>query len=341
MITAYLRDMFLQFSDRSGASSEEANTGARCVGVLSQAVEHVVDETYSRLRTVPGYARRLKGPVASAMHHIDEMVETFPDAVLCCRSAFGEDPRINAFFVNPLHLQEVFSQSEEVRELFNANPAAKECWALLCMHKEERRQLGMALNGDAVQKDVIQTAVSFADHQVVSPGVTAEEARCALKCCVFNGLLTYIRRRASSAKTTVTELETRLKVLRGRLKEAHRRRLDAEEQRTKLQTRIEQVEQDLKAVDLRLVTLEDHLNFVAETLAAPDQYLSGSLKPIRLSRMGIKMEDASTDSGYELTLSEIRIATHEPRVGSLVRFPREELLPQQDFAKKADLFLAL
>jgi hypothetical protein len=332
--------MFLHLSGAREADAPTSETSRRCETVLADVVEHVVDETDGRLRALPGYARRLREPVATAIRHIDAMVEGFPDARLCSRSAFGMDPSVNAFFVDANHLREVFSQSLEVRQLFEENPSARECWALLCMRREERQHLGMGLNGDAVQREVMQTAVSFTDHQVISPGATEIDARCALKCCVLKGFLGHIRRQVGGATTTVADLETRLRVLRGRLKEANRR-ADAVEDRSRLERNIGQAEQDLAGVGLRLATLDDQLAFVAESLAKPEQFLTGGISRLRVSRLGIKLEGASTEAGNEIELSEIHIASHGPRVGSLVRFPREELLPQPDFFRNADLFLAL
>ncbi len=62
---------------------------------------------------------------------------------------------------------------------------------------------------------------------------------------------------------------------------------------------------------------------------------------LRLTRLGIMLEAGSSEPGYELGVSEIRIASHRPRIGALVRFPREELLPKPDFVRQADIFLAL
>lgn len=317
----------------------QQEAGGACAITLSDAVEFVVNEVSSRLRAVPGYARVLREPVAASLRYIDEMVETIPGAVLCCRSTFSQDPRVNAFFVSPRHLQDVFSQSEEVRYLFDADPEVQECWALLCMRKEERRQLGMALVGDAVQKDVMQTAVSFTDHEVVSPGGSESAARCALKCCIFKGLLAHVRRTAAAAKTNMEDLENRLRVLRGRLRTATER-ADAEQRRTALLAEIEVVERALAAEDLRVATLQDHLQFVADALGNPAEYLRASASSLRLSRMAIKLEQGMNAPGYQVPLSEIHIASQTPRISVLVRFPRRELQPRQDLLRKAELFLA-
>jgi hypothetical protein len=208
------------------------------------------------------------------------------------------------------------------------------------MKREERRQLGMALAGDSVRRDVMQTVVSFSDHQVLSPGCSEEEARRSLKCCIFGGLMRYVRDRTRSAREVAGDLENRLKALRGR-----QRRLDADdssrEDAARTQSQIEALEQELAQQDLRLASSADLLAFLEDVLENPAQYLSSCSCSIRLSRLGVKLETDAEGDGYEVPLSEIRIASQEPRVGLLARFPRSELLPRKDFIARADLFLAL
>ncbi len=267
MVTAsFLNALFALTGRNSGLTTGQR--GGLCQGNLGDAVEHVVDELSSRLRAVPSYARLPKDPLATTFRHIDQVAETIPGTLHCCHSAFGSDPRINAFFVSPQHIQEVFSQSDEVRQLFDADPGVAECWALLCMAKKERRQPGMALIDGEVRRDVMQTTVSFSDHQVVSPGSDEASARCALKCCMFNSLLAHIRRTATAARTATEDGENRLRLLNGRL-----RRAKDQQQRETLAAEIQGVEQRLRAQSPQIRTLQDHLAFVADALSNPAQFL--------------------------------------------------------------------
>ncbi len=340
-MASFLQEMFLRFGEAINAwdDEEEETTETSCRGTPELAVEHVVDETYSRLRFLSGYSRRLREPVATTLRHIDGLVEEVPGAILCSRSAFSEDPRVNAFFADPDHLQKVFSRSAEVRELLDAEPDAEECWALLCMRKEEHRRLGMSLIGDAVRKEVMQTAVNFVDHQVLSPATSEVGARSSLKCCIFSGLLAYIRKQARDEKIRVIEAENRRDLLVARL---HRSVSEnGSESRAEVQREIDEIEKVLAREIPRLASLESRLERTVDVLENPARYVSGHLISIHLSRLGIKLDGNGTDTGNEVPLFEIRVAGQGVRIGALVRFPRAELLPQQDLARKADLFLTL
>jgi len=333
-MAGFLQEVFEQLKGTFAHCPEDEALDLPCCSVLSAAIEHVVDEINPRLRLVSGYARRLRSPVLATFRHIDGLVENVPGALLCSQDTFARDPRVNAFFVSPRHIQEIFSQSKEVRSLFDKDPGIEECWALLCFRKEERRQLGMSLVGDAVQHDVMQTAVSFTDHQVISPGANEEQARRTLKCCIFNGLLAHIRCLLNDAKSRSDELKNHLKTLRGRLQRASGSDVDD------LQARVSKLELALAEQDPHFASLENNLDFVSEVLEKPASYLNASSSILRLSRLGIKLDEAVTDAGYEVPISQIQIASHRPRIGALVRFPRTELLPEQNFVASADLFLS-
>jgi len=338
-VRSFLEEIFLRFSGAFKSWEDEEDVDhPSCSGTLMQAVEHVVDETFSRLRFLRGYSRHLRGPVATTFRYIDELIEDVPGSILCSRSAFTEDPRVSAFFVDPTQLQEVFGQSEQVHDLFDESPSCKECWALLCMRKREHQQLGMSLVGDRVQKEVMQTVVSFVDHQILSPAASEAEARRSLKCCIFNGLLAHIRKRESNEKIRIIELENRRSFLVARLHGGMPE--EGGESHEELQSQIDDVREELAREIPRLASPEYHLDILTDVLGNPERCVSGSLGSMRLSRLGVKLNGGSAETGNEIPLFEIRIASQGVRVGVLVRFPRADLLPRQDFLHKADLFLA-
>ena len=335
MFAAFLQSTFRRLGANLDPLSARGAGSSACAGTIQQAVEHVVDETAARLRAVPGYARRLRGPVITALQTIDRMVKEIPGTLDCRRSTYASDPRVNAFFVNYGDLQEVFSRSKEVRELFETNASAQQCFALLCMHRSERRRLGVAMDGDVLRKDVMQTAVSFADHHLDAPGLSEADARCALKCCIFNSLIGHIRMASAKAQTRIDELERRSRAWRERLK----RQTPGSAQHAALRREVEAIDAELRTPALRLTTLEQHFRYVADALANPQALVSGHQESIFLDRMGIK-HDRAAAGVREIPLSEIHVAGRRPRVACLVSFPRAELLSVRDFIREAGIYLA-
>ena len=333
MMTAFLQYAFSRFSGDFSARDAQAGLPQPDNDLLGRAVEHVVDEISSRLRVIPAYRRRLEGPVADTFRYIDNLVERMPDSFLCSRKAFSADPRVRTFFVNPRHLQDVFSESREVRQLFDENPQAEECCALVCMHMEERRTFGPALVGDRVHRDVPQTTVSFMQHQVYSPGVSETDARRALKCCIFNSLLGMIRQRFADARASEVERRKQLAMLRSQLREAVRQGAGVERQ-----DRLEKQIEALANMDQNPWTLEDQLASVQDVLRHAERFVSAGFQRLRLTHMGVRVDRASAEPAYDIDIARIQVAGGEPRVAALVRFPRGELLPKTGFLLQTGTF---
>ena len=340
MITPFLQETFSRFSGGFSVWHEQDTNYQRESDALIQATEYVVDQTSPQLRAIPGYRRRLKAPVTDAFSYIDDLVERIPESFLCSRSTFSLDPRVKTFFVNPHHLQEVFSQNKDIREIFEENPLADECCALMCMRMEERQRFGVALIGDRTHREVLQTTVSFRDHQLYSPGVGEADARRALKCCIFNGILTHIREKLIDARTSHIEHRKQLSMLRIQLRKAEEQ--DAiGEKRGVLRRQIEELESTLINAARRPPTLQDHLAFVSDVLLYADQFISASFQHLHLTHMGIKVDQESNEPAYELDITEIRIGNKEPRVAALVRFPRCELLPKTELVLRTESLFAV
>lgn len=340
MFAGLLQQIFFSLAGQNAGLSADPDGRRSCRGGLADAVEHIVDELDSRLRMVPRYERALSEPVAGVLRHIDSVAESIPGPVICSRSSFSDDNYVNAFFASPHHVQEVFSQSEEVRHLFDESASAEDCWGLLCMSFEERTQPGLTLVGDDVRHDVMQTSINLGNHQVVSPGVDESSARCALKCCMFDAFLAHIRRQIIAASSRDQALQARLQALRARLRrETYRGGSGADV--TATQREIDALERQSVDGDAQLATAGGRLDFLVDVLSRPEAFISADPCLVHIDRRAVKLEPASPGKAADLRLSRIRIASQGPRVAALVRFPRSELLPRPDMLKQADLFLAV
>ncbi len=340
MVAEFLRQIFFSLAGQDAGLSADSEGVRFCRGGLSDAVEHVVDELDKRLRMAPRYDEVLSGPVAGILRYIDSVGESIPGPVVCSRSSFSGDAYVNAFFASPQHVQEVFSQSEEVRRLFDDTAMAEYCWALLCMSIEERTQPGLTLVGDDVRHDVMQTSINLGNHQVVSPGTDETSARCALKCCMFDAFLAHIRREIVSASTRDQALQARLQAARARLRRETQRQADSAALEA-TRGEIDALERECIEGDVRMSSVAGRLEFIVDALSRPEDFISAEPCLVHVDRRAVKLEPAAAGKTADLRLSKIRIASHGPRVGALVRFPRSELLARPDMLRQADLFLAV
>ena len=58
------------------------------------------------------------------------------------------------------------------------------------MNETEKTILGMELHNDIIRRDVMQTALSFSGHKIMSPASRETGVRTGIKQCIFDGLVT-------------------------------------------------------------------------------------------------------------------------------------------------------
>ncbi|MFO1371931.1 MAG: hypothetical protein U1F42_05905 [Candidatus Competibacteraceae bacterium] len=221
-------------------------------------------------------------------------------------------------------------------QTFFKEPGKRECFAFLLMVKRETETFGTALNGDMLVRDVPRTLISFTEHHIVFTAASELELRKELKQRMLIFLATRaleniqeLRARREALEEQRRQLQAQLRALRG-----HERGLrplllsnNAGEQRLAgLEQRLTQTEEELVAARKALGTLDDYMQQVQQVLGRPEAYLALHLTPIRINRLGVKLDERSPEPGETIVLAEFTSEAQQ-RIAALVRFGREELAP--------------
>jgi hypothetical protein len=317
--------------------------------VLS-TVERIVDDVDPSLRMLSGYRKRLSEPVAGALSYIEGLVERIPPALRVDRGHFLKDPLVNAFFVNPRDFQGIFASAPTIREFFDhcGDPNLQECCALMCMHKEERKVLGLELDGELMRREVAQVSVSFSDHQLLSPSVSEQGVREGLKWCMFDGLIANAKQQlmhlhgwADRLKDQDRILWAKLRALQtkaNRLESLSRSSIETQREMQEVRHRLDQNHQQQNR--LRAASADDYLATLIDMLNHPQTYVAVDEVSMCLNKMGIKIPESSSQPGNRIRFAEVRMANVPPRVVVLVYVPRPELLPQDNVWERAQSYLA-
>lgn len=320
---------------------EARESGRREVARVMQVLETVVEGTDPAIRFVRGYRRKLHDAIATSLEYTEQLVADIPGAIEVSRTTFVANPYVNAFFVNVKDLQMVFSRSSEVREFMDecSRYDISHCYALLCMRKSEKTVLGVELEGEVLRHDVRQTAVSFSDHRIYSPAPTEADTRQGLKRCLFEGLGTHALGRIMHLKVEIHRLQQERQVLNARLRHLQHQTGD---QRKKLPfdarvaAEMDDIRKQLGKIEetllhSRLVAPEESLNQVHAVFQRPDDFIRIQKSTLRLNKMCIKIDEHSTQPCNKINLTEVVIGEESPRVVTLAKFPRDELLPPTEF----------
>ena len=342
--------LFQRVADALFGSGQPADSEADRK-LIADTIEVIVDAVEPRVRLHSGYQGTLEGCVRDTIAHLRAIGRERLDPVLLTRAAWSDDPRVNAFFATADDVGACLGRSRELRAFFDdpANRDAAEAYALLGMKKDERSVLGMELQGDSVRQDVAQTAVNFSDHRIIAPASTLAEARLEIGRRIIRRLAQDALSRIIALDMKANELQEHKAYLAARLRVLNLARDGMEglvRDPATIGEQIKAVELELKqTVDgyieakASLATLDSYIERIREVFGHPEQHVSLTHTPLRVSRMGIKVEKDFQGLANDLSLAELAIGPDLHGAIAIVRCPRSELPPKEDLVAKAERYL--
>jgi hypothetical protein len=331
------------FGGGSSAPDDPAETQ-----LVTDMVELVVETVEPRVRLNPGYQRKLSGCVSSCIAHLRSIAGGGVEPLLLTRVAWSSDPRVNAFFATADDVPACLARSHELRAFFEspANQGVDEAYALLGMKKEERTVLAPKLDGDGLKHDVAQVSVSFSGHRIVAPSATLAGTRLEIGRRILQRLAQVALSRIVAVDMKATELQEHKAYLGARMRLLNLAR-DGMEGIVKdpetIGADIKALERELKGTvndyieaKASLSTLDGYIKHIDDVFSHPDQHVSLTHTPLRVTQMGIKADADHQGAVNDLTLAEMAIGEDFQAAIAIVRCPRSEVPPKEDLVAKAE-----
>jgi hypothetical protein len=303
---------------------------------VDEAIEHVIDGIDVKLRLVPAYQKKLQHEVTLSLKYIDQLVEQIPGPIDVSRNTFVTDPQVRSYFATSDILQDTFSCGTELKAFFDQqeNTATNQCCALLCANKEEKKIMGLALEGEMIRRDVPQTAINLSDYKILSPAIDDKQVRSGIKKCIFDGLVTYALQQIASIKSESRELMDRRRILHSQLRskqtqgngltkllaQAHIESVQSAE----LAVQLEEAETRLKDLTGDMDVFSFYLKEIKKILSQPEKFIRLNVNCLRLSDMCIKV-DTDTTQANDVCFTELEITNVMKRVVTTVRYNREDI----------------
>ena len=308
------------------------------------ACERIVSQVNPALRGLPGYRRRLFPVAERILAHGRSLLGTIPGPVTLDTSSWAADPLVNALFGNVTQLRRVLSGRAVQRWLAEHPVGDEELFGLLLGMPEERRQLGMALVGEHVQRDVTQTTLSFTELEIAAVADSMAALRESLLQPVVDLLVSIGHARLAAREERIAALEEGIRMLKLKLKVVNPRAggvdliLGASSQhlaeQERLTARIEDAERDLADARRGLANIEEYLACLITELDHPERELHLETMRLWLDRMNV-IRDARTEGAQEIQFVRARRPDRPGRVALYVRFPRR--LVQSPDERLADI----
>ncbi|MEX3980511.1 hypothetical protein AB4Y45_16210 [Paraburkholderia sp. EG287A] len=319
--------------------SNEGSTGSVMQGARAR-LDEMIDRVVAmnpRLQLARSYRERLGKAVSLSLLHIDDLIDHLPAPHESSMAAWAADPLIRTFFATADDIPKVFSRSEELRAFFAQNADAAQAYATLGMTMFERHVLGVALEGDAVHRDVAQTTLCFSDHRIrvcgnSDAGLREEMARRLIDQLTLEGLARMAADRRALVKKGRELLEARVTLLerggvgmRSVVGDNH----DAGSgELAQLENEIEENARNLAALRVPTEVIELQLDRVCDVFSNPADHIYVEERCLRLDLLNVVRND-DTEASREIEFGVARIPGDPPRMRAftLVHYPRAELLP--------------
>lgn len=304
---------------------------------VDEAIERVIEGIDIKLRIVTAYQKKLRKEVIVSLEYIDRLVEQIPGPIDVNRKTFISDPEVRSYFATTDVLQDTFSCGSELKDFFELeeNSSAQECYALLCANKEEKKIMGLALEGEMIRRDVPQTVINLFDYKILSPAIDEQEVRSGIKRCIFDGLVTYSLQQIASIKTESRELMNRRRILHAQLRAKQTQgngltKLLAQahvesDQPAALAAQLKEAESRLKNLTGDMDVFSFYLDVIKKILAQPENFIRLNVSNMRLSDMCVIVDNDAEQSANDVSYTEIDITDVMKRVVTIVRYHRDDI----------------
>lgn len=290
---------------------------------VAAAVGRVIGMVDPLVRAAPRLEKHLLNAVAHALGYCNGLVHALPGPIEINRQTFGRDPLVHALFATATDIDDMLGRSQAVRD-FLEKP---ECWAsdcfcaMLAARRQQKRQFGMAQQGDIIRADVPQEVLYFSDQTLVEPNCQLESTRQRLQARALESLLQTFNSHVDALRHERQHLRADASVEHAQLAARHDLPGEVEAAHTR----------HLAELDFRLrqnaeALMPEHLvDTLVDFLHHPEPALSLNSVTLRVDRMGVVHREPDADPQVEtLQLPELTSRDRRQHVAALVRISREE-----------------
>lgn len=293
---------------------------------LQAAIDHVIGMVDPLLRVVPNLERQLAPAVEHALGYCEGLVAALPGPIDIDRRAFGADPLVHALFATASDIDEMLGRCHKLQDFLEQPESFAEeyFFAMLAARRQQKKQFGMAQQGDIIRNDVAQEILYFSDQTLVEPDNDPELTRQRLRTKAlesllhsFNAHVDALRRERQSLRSDASvehaQFAAQGKSMEQHLAESHTRHL---------------AELDFRLRQNTELLMPEHLaDSLCDFLRTPETALF--LRPVNITvdRLGVVQKTPTEDtSAQTLRFPELISRDRRQHIAMLVRIPRQDAL---------------
>ena len=319
--------------------------------LLKKAIDKAFALTNPRLKLVRAGNERLGPAVRSSLDFLMETLRQLPPFRSLSEDRWSDDPLVRACFVSPEAISQVLSRSSNLKTLFEKYPHIDEACLILGMTVAEKQTLGIALQGEIIQRDVIQTTLGFSEHQVRICGLNESEVRRLLGTQLYEYLLAEALTAISEDRGGRRAIEESSALIRARLRLLRQQGpglgsvfASAPEtlpEQSLLEAQLLENDRQLRAVRQNQPVLDSEMECLCRVLSSPERYIRISNKRFRVNPMNVLLGSDNAGQGAHLDLPLIELTGSTPvrKAFVLASVSRAQIRPVGINFAEASLYL--
>ncbi len=267
-----------------------------------------------RLRLVPDYPARLADAAATALEYARALADELGEPVVLDKGVWDRNPLIPLIFPSPEQGLDFLRSAVKVHDVLAGTPA-RTCHILLAMQRRESTTFGYEQQGEILRKDVLQTAVSFENHTVITAARSGQEVREHLVEHVLGYLAGVVPAGLERAGQFREDLKEALDLARNEARTLEMQlreeapyseaRAALEHTRGQILAQAAELERDLDGLPGPPVGDEDFLLQVREVLLHPRRHLGWRRISMRVQDFGVLVREKNSTSGKKVGFLEI------------------------------------
>jgi hypothetical protein len=304
----------------------------RVDAAVDKEIQRLIHETDGRLSFIANFRKEIEPALRYCMAYINRQMRQIPGPVALSPKHWNDQPLLNAFFVSPQAVSDVLLSSNALKKFFRIEQRV-EAIALLTARRRDKMIFGTERNGEIVRRDVPQKVVFFEDLQVICPAEDLKESRENLRHHVLREILELTLNRIDDLQSYKAELKEQQCLLAFKCRDSNASDSMSQENQkvgekdgsgearsilAALNQRIEDIENDVD-------TVKGRLTLFTEVLRNPNAHLKINAVSLKLSRLGIRLDQSSFEEGNEFVTAEFEHEDSTKQAAVWVRVNRSDL----------------
>lgn len=331
----------LQFLQSIFGKDEHAN-GGYPPDLIERATQRAIDATDRRLHALSDVRKRLAPGVVHAVDHVVKLVDSLAAPLQATAANHAHDSRLNVLFANPERMIEVLAKDTSVNET-RSELKTDTAFGLLVARMSKRTVMASDMVDGDIRQDVMQTVVSFDDHQILEVSSDLEQTRRQLKRRAYDVILRQVLETLEERQQQQAELKSQRGLLMRKLGLLQQAGWNFESRGARpdtvaLEKELQQVEDELMALGDATKTLPVHAELVQKALVDAAELLALDKPTLYLDRRSVERK-AGHEGAQAVELQVLRDRKGNERVALLIQFD-PLALPKFDFLQAASKALA-